>query len=388
MLNKPIDSITEADLRTLIANPTPEGKQLEYKRELPDNSDSGKVKFLRSVTALANTQGGNLIYGMNAEDGIPKQLAVLSGQSVDQILQRLESLCADGIEPRLLGVQYRFVPLAAGGHVLIIRVAKSWSAPHRVTSGGHSHFYGRNAAGTYPLDVAELRQAFTLGSSAAERIRNFRAGRLLSVGSGETPVRLSEGARLVLHIVPLQSFTSEVKVDISSANDALRNFEPMGKASGWNSGLNLDGRFTYQVGKDMESSGGYTLVFRNGVIEAVSVIPIRNGEKSIPSTWYEKSTISAAQNYFSALASMGITTPAYVFLSFSGVTGYRLAVDRTRLFEEKQQVDRDSLVLPEVMIENWTESPATALQPVFDMIWNAFGYEFSFNYNKDDQWVG
>ena len=387
MLNKPIDSITETDLLALIANGVPESKQVEYKRELPDNSDGGKVKFLRSVTAFANTQGGDLVYGMEATDGIPKRLTPLVMPSIDQVLQRLEGLCADGVDPRLLGVQYQFVPLTDGGHVLVVRVTKSWGAPYRVTSGGHSHFYGRNAAGAYPLDVAELRQAFTLGSSVAERIRNFRAARLLSVASDETPVRLSEGARMIFHIVPFQSFTGDSVVDVSSASDLMRKFRPMG-ATGWDGRLNLDGYFTYRGRGDADGSGGYTLVFRNGVVEAVSILSDWNGDRFIPSQWYEEKIIEAAKEYFSAVQSLGVAPPAYLFLSFAGVTGYRFAVDRMRFHDGNRQADRDNLIFPEVRIENWSESAAQSLKPIFDMVWNAFGYERSFNYDASGQWIG
>lgn len=115
MIVKPIDSIIEADFQELIEDGVQESKHIEYKRELPDNSEQGKIKFLRSVTAFANTQGGDLIYGMDAVDGVPRQLMPLSMSSADQVLQRLEQLSANGTDPRLTGVQYRFVPLAAGG---------------------------------------------------------------------------------------------------------------------------------------------------------------------------------------------------------------------------------------------------------------------------------
>ena len=71
MIAKPVTDIPEADLRALIDNAVIESRVLEYKREVPDSSDQGKVKFLRSVTAFANTLGGDLIYGVEATKGIP-----------------------------------------------------------------------------------------------------------------------------------------------------------------------------------------------------------------------------------------------------------------------------------------------------------------------------
>jgi hypothetical protein len=46
-------------------------------------------------------------------------------------------------------------------------------------------FYGRNSAGKYPPDVGELRTAFTLSETVAERIRNFRVDRIARLALGQ-----------------------------------------------------------------------------------------------------------------------------------------------------------------------------------------------------------
>ncbi len=74
MIEKNLSAVSEADLASLIDNAVCESRNLEFKRELPDASDQGKVKFLRSVTSLANTSGGDLIYGIQAENGAPRLL--------------------------------------------------------------------------------------------------------------------------------------------------------------------------------------------------------------------------------------------------------------------------------------------------------------------------
>lgn len=388
MIAKPIDAIAEADLLQLIEAGTPEGKCIEYKRALPEGNDAGKVRFLRSVTALANTQGGDLIYGMEALDGIPQRLCALAMSSADQVLQRLESLCADGVSPRLVGIRYRFVPLSSGGEVLVLRVAKSWNTPHRVTAGGHAHFYGRNAAGSYPLDVGELRQAFTLSASAAERIRTFRANRLLSLANGEVLIPLAPGVRVVLHVIPLQSLTSEFYIDISSRAQtqvqALQQIAPPG-APGWGQRINLDGHLAYDRERDGMASA-YAQLFRSGIIEAVQVWPEWEGEKVLPSLAYERDLINALRAYLAALSELALTTPAHVFLSLLGVTGHRFAVDNRRFYDRDRHADRDALVLPELLIESWSVDAAQTMRPLFDMVWNAFGYARSFNYDENGRW--
>ncbi|MGH8147919.1 MAG: AlbA family DNA-binding domain-containing protein [Gammaproteobacteria bacterium] len=388
MIIKPIDAITEADLQALIDSGAPESKQLEFKRALPDASDSGKVKFLRAVTAFANTQGGDLIYGMAEADGVASQLCPLQMSSEDQVRLRLESLCADGAEPRLTGlVRYRFVPLESGGEVLVVRVAKSWTAPHRVTTGGHAHFYGRNASGSYQLDIGELRQAFTLSQTVAERIRAFRADRLLKLGSGDTPMLLADGARVVVHIVPLESMTRDTHVAITGNAQALLKIAPPG-ASGWNQRYNLDGRLTFEERGNGESDG-YALLFRNGIIESVAVYKAhgQQPETIIPSVRYEQETIQALSNYLQALQELDVTPPLYIMISCVGVAGYSLGVDTWRsAIESPRSADRDALIVPEIMLDEWPSNVATALRPAFDMVWNAFGYERSLNYDQGGQW--
>lgn len=386
MITKPLTRLTEADLRRLIDEKVPESKQIEYKRELPEGGDKGTVNFLRAVTAFANTQGGDLLYGIEAKDGIPVGLSPLTMISEDQVLQRFENLCRDGVEPRLTGVQYKFISLDGGGSALVVRIPKSWSVPHRVSAGNHAHFYGRNSAGAYQLDVAELRQAFTLSDTVVERIRSFRANRLLALGSDETPVKLKSGALVVLHVIPLQAMTSDFRIDIASNSNALQKICPLG-ASGWNQRINLDGRLSFRNISDGRSCG-YAQLFRNGIVEAVNVEEPWEGKSIIPSKEYEENLISAMRTYFSALDELGIASPAYLFLSLLGVKDYTLAVGRNYSNNRGSRAERDNILLPEIAVERWTDDPAIIMRPAFDMVWNAFGFTQSLNYNDVGQWVG
>lgn len=386
MITKPLATLTETDLRRLIDEKVPESKQIEYKRELPDGSDKGTVSFLRAVTAFANTQGGDLLYGIEAKDGIPITLSPLTMTSGDQVVQRFENLCRDGVEPRLTGVQYQFVSLDGGGSALVVRIPKSWSTPHRVSAGNHAHFYGRNSAGAYQLDVAELRQAFTLSDTVVERIRSFRANRLLALGSDEAPVRLKEGALIVLHVIPLQAMVSDLRIDIASNSNALQKISPIG-ASGWNQRINLDGRLTFYPVSN-EGSYGYAQLFRNGIIEAAIFGGLGDGRKMIASQTYEERIISALRSYFPAMEELGIASPAYLFLSLFGVKDYTLAAGKNGDRSQWNHAERDNILLPEIAVEQWTDDPAIIMQPAFDMVWNAFGFARSFNYNDAGQWVG
>jgi predicted HTH transcriptional regulator len=62
--------IDMADIQRLITNAVPESRTLEYKQTLKIGSDGDKKEFLADVSAFANTDGGDIIYGLSADKGI------------------------------------------------------------------------------------------------------------------------------------------------------------------------------------------------------------------------------------------------------------------------------------------------------------------------------
>src|SRR5438270_6119671 len=192
VLNKPLEAIEENDLQALVDNQVAERKTIEYKESLPGNADGDKKEFLADVSSFANASGGDLIFGIREQSGVPIELSGLDLSDVDAEILRLESCIQTGITPRLFRiVETHPVALPSKQRcAIIIRIRKSWTAPHMVTFKNDSKFFSRDSRGKHQLDVSELRSAFLLPETAAERIRNFRAERISNVIAGETPVLL------------------------------------------------------------------------------------------------------------------------------------------------------------------------------------------------------
>ncbi|WP_431303042.1 AlbA family DNA-binding domain-containing protein [Sediminicoccus sp. BL-A-41-H5] len=131
----PLDQIAESDLQALVSNGASETVSLEFKETTYGSADDDKREFLKDVTALANTSGGHVIIGMAAVDGVATSLQPITTPSADQEKQRLENMLLAAVEPRLVGLQMREVPVT-GGYVLVLRVPRSWNPPHRVTFKG------------------------------------------------------------------------------------------------------------------------------------------------------------------------------------------------------------------------------------------------------------
>jgi Schlafen, AlbA_2 len=104
------EDISERDLLDQIQTGVPEGVLLDYKRETYGGGDADVKEFLKDVSSFANTAGGHLIIGIDETGGVPTAISALDGDS-DKELQRLENLARDGIEPRIVGLRMRAVPI-------------------------------------------------------------------------------------------------------------------------------------------------------------------------------------------------------------------------------------------------------------------------------------
>jgi len=384
-----LDSITEGHLQALISNNVCERKALEYKTELPGNSDADKREFLADVSSFANASGGDMIYGIEAKSGVPARLNGLAIAGDKEIL-RLEEIIQNGVAPRIPGIATRAVPLQNSKFALIVRIPRSWALPHMVTFKNLSRFYSRNSAGKYQLDVSEIRAAFALSEVAAERIRDFRTARLGNIIAGEIPVALLTNPKMVLHIVPLEAFDPAARFDLSILASNLRNLRPI-NASGTSFRYNLDGFLTFSVVEPPRTASSYVQVFRNGIIEAVEASLLDDRDAGIPSLSYEQELLEALPRFLCCQEQLGVKPPLFIMATMLGVRGYTLAVSK-RLSgigrRHVHHIDRDVLTVPEVLVESFDCDPHQIMKPVFDAVWNAAGWKRSMNYNDEGRWVG
>lgn len=389
MIPKPLDKITSDDILSLIENEVREGRTLDYKAMLPDRSSSGKAEFLADVSSFANASGGDLLYGVTESKGTPDHATGVPGVDVDAEILRLDNLIRDGIAPRVPGVEIRPIDGFAQGPVVMVRVPKSWGSPHMVTLGGRSRFYTRDNAGKHQMDVTEIRSAFALSEALPERIRRFRDDRLAKVVADETPVRLDAKPRVVLHLIPLVSFSADFLLTPATLRSEHAGLQPIG-GSYSHRRFNVDGLLTHsRADPTTGAHADYCQTFRNGVIEAVSadLVGDRYGEKFIPGIAYEQDLIRAVQRYLQASRNMEVPPPAVVMLSMFGVAGYRMAAAPRFIGSGEAHIDRDTLLLPDVLVEAYEEDVGRALRPIFDAVWNAAGWEGSLNYDGDGKWT-
>lgn len=382
MIPKVIDHIEEQDLNNLVNNAVLEQKTIEYKQSLTINTDREKKEFLSDVCSFANASGGDLIFGIveNRNTGAPERLEGLNIENPDAEIRRINEIIRYGIEPRIPSLDIQPVKLSDSSTALVIRILKSWVSPHRVSFNKSDSFYSRNTNGKYRMDIGELRTAFTLSNSITEQIKKFREDRISDIYANETFVPLNENAKIILHLIPLSSISSGKTYDMSKL-PVLSLFN----SSFGEHRYNLDGYLAYSTSNVGISS--YVQLFRNGIFEAVESSWLKRSYLDIPSILFEEGIMNAFERYVSYLKDLSVGMPIFAFLTLVGTKGYVMGLDQS-CRDRGNIIEKDILLIPEIVIENFDFEVEKILKPWFDAVWNACGFSCSKNFDESGKWIG
>ena len=259
--------------------------------------------------------------------------------------------------------------------------------PHRVIYEGHDKFYSRNSAGKYALDTNELKSAFNLSQTLTEQINKFKTERITQLISDNLPLPFYDGGKIVLHLIPLESFSPNYRIDLNPIINEPAKLKSI-YASGWSYRINLEGVLSYS-GDRNDKSHSYIQLYRNGIIEAVEglMLSAEREKKYIPSVAYEIELIKSLREFLNLTKELGINMPIVIFLTLIGVNGYEMAVDRMRFWGDYYKIDKDILQLPETLIESYNTEPKDILRPMFDLVWNACGFKRSYNFDEAGNWT-
>jgi hypothetical protein len=410
MIDKQLTQTTYADIDQLVREKRPEGKTIDYKRDPYGNRDEDKKELLKDVSSFANTQGGDILIGVDEDKGVPTGIPGVAVPDIDKEKLRLEEIIRRGLDPRIdFAIHHVLTP--ASTCVIIIRIPESNLFPHRVVFQGKlGEFWARGSGGKYSMDTDELRTAFTLSATIYEQIKAFRSERIAQVSRGETPVpmaltravtpdlmtlegRMQAGdnlepvltGTLVLHLVPVSSFRSRQQFDVATMPELAVQFAALNE-SGVTSRLNLEGHVSFTFG--MGGSTSYTQFFRNGSVEFVLsgiVIEDKRYGKRLDAENYEAMIVQHFPRVMSGFRQVGIQPPVWGFLTLLGVKD---AYIPTRGFfpERRHIMDRDILVLPEFVVGDLGTDAASLLRLPFNMVWNAVGVPHSLNYDASGHW--
>lgn len=152
--NTKIEDIEFDHVQALIRNEIYESKFIEYKRDLGDLKEN-RTEFLNDITAMANAEGGDIIYGIQEEQGKPSAIIGLNEDNLDDRKLQIENIIRDSVSPRLR-YEIKFIKTNINNYILLIRIPKSTTAPHMVIYKSGQGFYIRNLSGKHKMDINEI----------------------------------------------------------------------------------------------------------------------------------------------------------------------------------------------------------------------------------------
>jgi Putative DNA-binding domain len=392
LLDKRISDIGPDDIVRLIENAIPESKTLDFKRELRLEKESEKKELLNDIAALANSEGGVLVVGVDEKQDANGQGSSTAGSIVgfavanqQQFKQRIEDLVYSSIEPRVSGLQIRFLQVGAKD-VLLVSVERRIDLPHMVTLGGSNKFFRRNSTSKALMDVYELNQAFLESGRNREEVVELRRKRLEAVTSLSFDSSVDVSNPTFIQILPLGR-VNRTRLDFSVrafAEDCRSSMKPIMGGSG-TMRYNLDGLMVYSASDKIIHS--YVQLFRNGMVEYYSTQLHALGEKEyhFQGYYFERTVRECCQAGMELMRRCGIEPPYVVLLSILKMKG-RAVVAGRHGFEENR-ITQDTLLLPEAIFENDGSSIDQALKFPFDYLWQASGYSGSPSYDATGAWV-
>ena len=383
MLSRALDDITIGHVQELRENRVLENRFLDFKANAIGVNERDKREFLADICAFANASGGDLVLGVRTKDGLADEVCGIEVANPDEEKQRLINLARDGLEPRISGLDTKWLPIGGTRGVMIVRIPRSWSAPHRVTFLKDMNFYVRNPAGKHPMSVDELRQHFWAGREMSERLRAFRGRRISAIVEKDMPVTLRDGPKVVLHVAPLSAVADPM--DLQFRHDDQDIMRPL--LSGSSSWIpTLEGFATYTT---PEPSQSYTLMFRDGSIEGVG--PLYRGlpEKTFSLHALEKLVADGWGQFLPFARNRGLQPPFYVFATLVGIKG-RKPTDDPVEGGQSSVARKDPVLLPEVVVglDSLAAPPYQLLRRLFGVAANACGLSGSPRYRADGTYSG
>ena len=100
----------------------------------------------------------------------------------------------------------------------------------------------------------------------------------------------------------------------------------------------------------------------------------------IPMLEIEVELLKAFTRFLRTQQSIGVALPVMVFVSLLGVRNCFLARDLQFVGINGLRFERDDLIIQGVVVDSWDADRGVVFKPIFDILWNAGGYERCLDY--------
>jgi hypothetical protein len=345
-----------------------------------------KAEFLADISSFANASGGDIIFGISDErdengrpTGVPDVVKPLVIGSPATECARIEQLIESGVQPRIPAVHVKHFNIPNCGLVIVVRVGKSWLAPHMISYANRTRFFSRNSStGKVQLDVQQIGAAFAQQRGLGERLRVWKMARISKAIAGEGPISL-EGSKVLFHFISAAALTDEGQshpriFDVQKLILKCKLFYMSAQAARYNA----DGLLVHST-QTRDQRQSYLQIFLDGSLEyADSAMLESGGQPHVASRTLEEKIIQTYASGLELLKEIEAAEPTFVTLTLIGMKGRTMALPSNVHYNfdhTSEPFDRDIILCPDVLIENSTDRypyPSTLL-PIVNAVWQAAG---------------
>jgi Putative DNA-binding domain len=388
----PFQEIAQEHLLGLIEDSTMENRRLDYKRDLSLETKEQRAELLRDITAMANSDGGIIVFGVAEGSGENAGVAVavdgIAG-SPDMFSTTIDSLLRDNVEERL-SVQQRSVPLSNGRFAYLIRVPASPLAPHMLSSIRTSlpRFFSRQNTANQPMSAREIKEAVLKHGAAVERAAQRIEDRV-SYLRGLAPIRDENNrhptdpvaSQAILHVVPLFPHQGGWNYANPEVAERLRRVQPFALVNPADS-LSFTQHGAFQ---DLEYYG-HTGFLRDGALEHHMWDIVETSDVGLTRKIIANELEDAVALAFDESASLTteslLPTPVLIQMHLLGVGDTRFFRARRARFASPRILSETEVASDALVLTEWVEAPRV-LRQLLDHVWQAWGYPRCQNYDED-----
>lgn len=372
----------------LVRSRAQESLHLDFKRELPGKKEDNRRELLKDVAAMANSEGGRIVYGIReGDDACAEEILPITDEDRDDAQRRLDQSIVDGIVPRLAGCKVLTV-IVDGGFILAVDVPPQYGGPFQTSFNNQRRFVYRQGTMNIEMNYVQIRDAFQRRGRAFEAATSWRKIRLNYFNEVLRKRQLDQVAWLVLHVMPHEGLFDGALIDLPSiARDHHHFLTDYGDYRTYTAeGL------LYREGRPGENPASYARLMRSGLMEIAwkGRKNEKQGELTVLGYTAADNIRRFASDAASLLVKAGIFGPAYIALTGVNMESHRLVYpgpDYSEMTMEPWDAEMDLPMLDVQSIEELATSPDTWCRPLSDMLFQTFGVEQCPFYTSDGDWM-
>ena len=396
----PFDVVDAGDITRLLTDKVNESRIVEYKQMLPQTNERSVAQFCATITSLANSEGGHVIYGVHEQEGVPVGTPGVSGLDQDAERRRLQSYLERWVDPKITGIEYRLIPRDDGDPFLVIQVPRSWQSPHMITREDETTFYkrgmiyARREGMKTLMDAREIRNAFLQAEGLRRSMSDWRRERIEAIRTDQGAIEIEHGPRVFVHVVPFTAFGYGQDVDLTRIDRQHYLLRPLNGYG--HSTFNFDGILSVQQQGGYRKPQSYLQLFRDGRVEAVDRAVFSDSHNQpgqaagLHCTFFASQLSGLMLRVCGFLEILEVGFPIAVLVTIYGAEGLPLLHSGRLRAQAESRFNKRVMDFGDVILnQRPTDIPAMAraLRPMLDALWNAAGWLKCFDFDEEGHWA-